>query len=145
MHLDQYITYLMSNPSNSSCVNASDVLQVSHDEVNRFLLASEYTGKDLFDSVRPMLSLQGGTLSVDETILDKPFTQPGTTELVARFWSGKHHRVVQGISLLAMVYTHEGHSVPVNFRVYRHAEGKTARISIVRLSCVSIRTQNGSN
>jgi len=130
MDLDQYIAYLMSNPSNSSCVNASDVLQVSHDQINRFLLASDYTGKDLFDSVRPTLSLQGGTLSVDETILDKPFTQPGTTELVGRFCgaarrSGKHHRVVQGISLLALVYTHQGRSVPVNFRVYRHVEGKS--------------------
>ena len=53
MRLDQYIAYLMSNPANSSCVNASDVLQVSHDEANLLLLASDYTAKDRFDSVLP--------------------------------------------------------------------------------------------
>lgn len=125
MQLDQYIAYLLSTPCPSSCVKASEVLEVSHDEVNRFLLSSEYTGRDLFESVRVGLCLQGGTLTVDDTVLDKPFTRAGTTELVGRFWSGRHHKVVQGINLLVLVYTQQDHSVPVNFRVYRQAEGMT--------------------
>jgi len=126
MDIERYIAYLMSSPEGSSCVQASAVLQTSHDEVNRFLLSGQYTGLDLFLKVRDHIDLHGGVLSVDDTTLDKPYTRTGSTELVGHFWSGKHHRAVKGISLVALVYTMaDGHSVPVNYRVYRQAEGKT--------------------
>lgn len=125
MAIDEYVAYLMSNVSRSSCVKAGQTLQVSHDEVNRFLINAQYTGRDLFESVRDRLDLQGGILSTDDSVLDKPYTQPGTTALVGKFWSGKHHRAVQGIDLLVLIYTHKGHSVPVNFRLYRKEEAKT--------------------
>jgi hypothetical protein len=125
MSVDEYVAYLMSNVSSSSCVKAGKTLQVSHDQVNRFLLNAEYSGRDLFESVQASLDLQGGILSIDDSVLDKPYTQAGTTELVGKFWSGKHHRAVQGIDLLVLIYTHNSHSVPVNFRLYRKEEGKT--------------------
>ena len=104
-----------------SCVKASEVLEVSHDEINRFLLSSRFTGKDLFEAVKQGLCLEGGVLSVDDSVLDKPFTDPATTELVDYFWSGRHHKVVKGISLITLFYTDPpGVGLPVNFRVYRH-------------------------
>jgi Transposase DDE domain len=126
MNLGEYVAYLMSSPSNSSCVKASEVLCVSHDEVNRFLLSGSFTGKDLFKSVCQSINLLGGTLSADDSVLDKPYTKQGTTELVGKFYSGKHHRVVQGINIIVLVYTTvSGYSVPVNFRVYRKSDDKT--------------------
>jgi hypothetical protein len=41
---------------------------ISHDSVNRFLHREAYTPLDLFEEV----NLKGGTLSVDDTVLDKP-------------------------------------------------------------------------
>lgn len=126
MDIEKYIAYLMSSAVGSSCVKASSVLETSHDEVNRFLLSGQYTGLDLFLKVKDHIELHGGVLSVDDTTLDKPYTRPGSTEQVGYFWSGKHHRAVKGISLIALVYTMaDGYSVPVNYRVYRHGDQKT--------------------
>ena len=121
-----YIAYLLSEPRKASCVKASEVLEVSHDEINRFLLSSDFTGKDLFEAVKLGLCLEQGTLSVDDSVLDKPFTDPASTELVGYFWSGRHHKAVKGISLITLFYTDtSGLGFPVNFRIYRHQEGKT--------------------
>lgn len=56
---------LLSSPSRSSCVQAAAVLEVSHDEVNRFLLQGNYTGKDLYEKAVVHLEAEGGTLSGD--------------------------------------------------------------------------------
>lgn len=126
MDIEKYIAYLMSSPTASSCVKASAVLEVSHDEVNRFLLSGNHSGLELFRTVKDHLDLQGGTLSVDDSTLDKPYSQTANTELVGYFWSGKHHKSVKGISLIVLVYTMtNGYSVPVNYRVYRHSDQKT--------------------
>ena len=126
MDIEKYIAYLMSSPTGSSCVKASTVLEVSHDEVNRFLLSGAHSGLELFRVVKDHINLHGGTLSVDDSTLDKPYSQTASTELIGYFWSGKHHKSVKGISLIVLVYTMaNGYSVPVNYRVYRHSEGKT--------------------
>ena len=101
-------------------------MQVSHDEVNRFLANQDFTGKDLFDRVKEVIELQGGVLSIDDTVIDKPYSNPDATELVDYFWSGLHHKSVKGINLIVLVYTDpKGLSMAVNFRVYRHSDGKT--------------------
>jgi hypothetical protein len=126
MDIGTYVAYLMSSPSGSSCVKASNVLSMSHDAVNRFLSSGNFTGKDLFKSVYKSIDLYGGTLSADDSVLDKTYTKQGTTDLVSKFYSGKHHRVVQGINLIVLVYTSKsGYSVPVNFRIYDKTDQQT--------------------
>ncbi len=46
---------------------------------------------DLFDEVKPYLNLIGGTLSGDDTVIDKPHSNPKLTELISYVWSGRHH------------------------------------------------------
>lgn len=108
-------------------MQASEVLSVSHDTVNRFLLSGNYTGRDLFDCIQADINLTGGVLSIDDTVLDKPYTQKGSTALVGHFWSGKHKRAVQGINLIVLVYTPPGSSqgYPVDFRLYDKTARKT--------------------
>jgi hypothetical protein len=68
--------------------------------------------------------LTGGTLNVDDSTLDKPYSRH--MELVCHCWSGKHHRVVQGLNVITLYYTDpQGRSLPVNYRVYDKAEKKT--------------------
>lgn len=99
-------------------------MTVSHDSVNRFLHRESYTGQDLFAEVRSLLNLKGGTLSVDDSVLDKPYSQ--YMAFVGHYWSGKHHAVVKGINLITLYYTDpQGQHQPVNFRVYDKAMGKT--------------------
>lgn len=119
------MSYLLSSPTGSSCVQAAQVLEVSHDEVNRFLLQGNYSGKDLYEKAVVHLVSQGGTLSVDDSVLDKPYSQQETS-LITYLYSGKHHRTVKGIGLITLLYTDiKGVSLPVNFRLYDKSAGKT--------------------
>jgi len=126
MEASEYIAYLLSEAGKSSCVRSSKVLQISHDEVNRFLAGSDFRGKDLFDRAKGALLLSGGVLSVDDTVIDKPYSNPAAAELVGFFWSGLHHKSVKGINLIVLTYTDTaGISLPVNWRVYRYSDHKT--------------------
>jgi hypothetical protein len=119
-----YMGFLMSEPKSANCSRLAEVIGVSHDSVNRFLLREAYEPKDLFNEAKALVNPVGGTLSVDDSVLDKPYSQH--MELVGYFWSGKHHRVVKGVNLITLYYTDvQGRSVPVNYRVYDKAEHKS--------------------
>ncbi len=99
---------------------------LSHDSVNRFLLRERYEPLDLFDEVKPYIKLVGGTLSCDDTVIDKPYSDPSLTELIGYFWSGKHHRIIKGLQLITLYYTDLlGKFIPVNYRIYDKREKKT--------------------
>jgi len=117
----------MAEPKYVSCVRLSEVMaDLSHDSVNRFLLRENYTPRDLFNEVKDHLILDGGIGSVDDSVLDKPYSDPQKTDLMGYFWSGKHKRTVKGINLITLYYTDvTGTSYPVNFRLYDKREGKT--------------------
>ena len=79
---------------------------------------------DLFTESKIGLELKGGTLSVVDSSLDKPYSHH--RDLVGYFGSGKQHGVVKGITLITLYYTAvRGHHRPVNYRIYDKAEGKT--------------------
>jgi hypothetical protein len=126
MEESAYIAYLLSEVGKSSCVRSGKVLQISHDEVNRFLAGGDFNGKDLFDRSKGALQLSGGVLSVDDTVIDKPYSNPDATELIGFFWSGLHHKSVKGINVIVLNYTDPDEvSLPVNWRVYRKRDNKT--------------------
>ena len=122
-----YVLYLLSEPQWVSCVRLAEILEdVSHDSINRFLVREAYTPQDLYAQVSGHITLIGGTLSADDTVIDKPYRDPKLTELVDWFWSGKHKRPVKGLNIITLYYTDiHGCSVPVNYRVVNKAEGRT--------------------
>lgn len=65
-----YTLFLLAEPKYVSCVRLAEILEeVSHDSVNRFLLREQYNPKDLFDEIQEDLVLEGGTLSVDDSVI----------------------------------------------------------------------------
>ena len=97
---------------------------ISHDSANRFLHRENYHPKDLYDEAIKILNPLGGTLSVDDSVLDKPYSY--SAALVGHFWSGKHHKPVKGINLITLCYSDtSGRHMPVNYRIYDKSEGKT--------------------
>ena len=122
--LPMYIAFLLSEPRSVSCLRVGDVLDISHDSVNRFLYRETYSPQDLFEEAKRSLDLVGGVLSVDDSVLDKPYSK--YLAFLGYFWSGKHHAVVQGINLITLYYTDpKGHHFPINFRIYDKSENKT--------------------
>lgn len=108
---------------------------MSHDSVLNFLVREEYSACDLFNGVKPLLILQGGTLSVDDSVWDKPYSNAKLNALIGHHYSGKHGKVVQGINpdmdgqllcLVTLFYTDvKGVRVAVNYRIYLQGEDKT--------------------
>lgn len=122
--LPMYIGFLLSAPNAVSCSRLAAVMNISHDSVGRFLHRESYSPQDLFNEVKPTINLKGGTLSVDDSVLDKPYAH--YIALLGYYWSGKHHAVVKGINLITLYYTDpQGHHQPVNFRVYDKGDKKT--------------------
>ncbi len=122
--LAMYVSFILSTPHSPTCCRLGEVMKISHDSVNRFLLREDYTPRDLFNEVRAELNLTGGTVSVDDSVLDKPYSH--LIAFVGHFWSGKHHGVVKGINLITLYYTDpHGHHQPVNYRIYDKTEHKT--------------------
>ena len=72
------------------------------------------------------MDLAGGTLSVDDSVLEKPYSQEGKVDLVGSFWSSKAGGAVKGLCLVTRLHTDvRGFSCPVNFRLVDKAQGKT--------------------
>lgn len=109
------------------CSRLAEILEnVSHDSVNRFLLRERYEAKDLFNAVKDIINLKGGTLSVDDTVVEKHYSNPECAELIGYFWSGKYHKAIKGLNLITLYYSDDQeNSVPVNYRIYDKKEGKT--------------------
>lgn len=119
-----YISFLLSEPKYPSCSRLAELMNISHDSVNRFLEREDYSPKDLFDQSKLQLDLEGGVVSVDDSVLDKPYANK--MALVRHFWSGKHHRSVKGINLITLYYTDKyGHHLPISYRIYNKADEKT--------------------
>jgi Transposase DDE domain len=118
------VAFRLSEPSAPSGCRLAEVMEISHDRVNRCLEREAYTPEELFTEVKAGLNVKGGTLSVDDSVLDKPYRQH--MALVGYDGSGKPHRVVKGINLITVYYTDvHGHHQPVNDRLYDKADGKT--------------------
>src|SRR5205823_13960514 len=126
--VEHYTAFLLAESRGAGCVRLAEVAggAFAHDAANRFLERDAFSGRDLFEEARPLMDLEGGTLSVDDTVLDKPYSQEGKAELVGYFWSGKHGGAVKGVCLVTLLHTDgKGVCLPVNFRVVDKVEAKT--------------------
>jgi hypothetical protein len=122
--LFKYVGFLLIEPSSVSCRKLGEILDISHDSVNRFLMREDYSARDLFNEVKDTINLKGGIVSVDDTVIDKPYSKH--VAYLGFFWSGKHHKSVKGVNLITLYYTDiEGRHVPINFRIYDKDENKT--------------------
>jgi hypothetical protein len=132
---NDYIEFLLAAQSAFGCVEASKsqpqhLHSVAHDAYTRLLTRRPLDPEALWNEAQTVggsTLFEGGMLVLDDTTLDKPYAQ--TIELVSRHWSGKHHRVVWGINLLSLVWTHLADTantantadtavIPLDFRVY---------------------------
>jgi hypothetical protein len=125
--LEHYTLFLLSEPKHGGCSRLAEILgDVSHDSINRFLLRERYSPQDLFNIVKSIINLQGGIISVDDTVVEKLYSNPKCAELIGYFWSGKYHKSIKGLNLITIDHSDiEGNAVPINYRIYDNKEGKT--------------------
>jgi len=120
-----YINFLIAAQRSFSAVEAAKTHPAAgdgpaHDAYTRLLQRAQGGGEALWQEVEPLVQRSRGMLIVDDTTLDKPYA--AQMALVTRHWSGKHHRVVQGINLISLVWTDGQCRLPCDYRVYHKAQ-----------------------
>jgi hypothetical protein len=109
--LDLYTDYLLSSFGQTSATGLSNLVEgvVSHDKITRFLSNSNFTSKDIWLSVKPLVrehQTEDGCLIFDDTIIEKLYTDEN--DLICWHWDHGKGRNIKGINLLtAFYYTHK--------------------------------------
>lgn len=116
-----YINFLIAASTVYSCTEAarcysSLVNAPSHDCFTRLLQNQSSDTESLWDEVRKFVPPKEGYMIVDDTVLDKPYSEK--MGFVRYQWSGKHHRTVKGIGLVTLVWTDGTTVIPIDFRIY---------------------------
>jgi putative transposase len=116
-----YIHFLIAAQKVFTCTEAArsapeNLDPPAHDAFTRLLTREPPDTEALWEEARMLVEPEQGLLVLDDTTLDKPYSKK--MELVHRHWSGKHHRVVNGINLCTLLWSEAGALVPTDFRVY---------------------------
>jgi putative transposase len=123
-----YIQFLIAAQRVYTCTEAGRcAATASHDAFTRLLARLPPDTAALWREVEPLVQKATGLLVVDDTTLDKPHAQK--MGLVTRHWSGKHHRVVQGINLTTLLWTDGAASLPCDCRLYEPAQDKKEQVT----------------
>ena len=115
-----YIQFLLAATTAFSCVEAAKTDGApdnppAHDAYTRLLTRQPPDTEALWQETQPFVHEHSGLLVADDSTLDKPHAKH--MALVHRHWSGKHKRVVDGISLLTLLWSDGGAKLPVDCRL----------------------------
>ena len=140
---EDYIDFLIATPKAASGVEAARVQpardrQPAHDAFTRLLHRLEPDPVALWTEARPQVDLADGILVIDDSTLDEPYAT--SIDLVGRHWSGKHHAVVQGISLVTLLWADGDRHIPCDYRIYHEPSDELTKDDHLR---AMIRTAHG--
>lgn len=123
-----YCQFLICAQNNFTATEFSThVSDTAHDSITRFLATTKLTPKALWEYAAPFVTLKGGVLILDDTVLDHPYGK--TIGLSQWQYSGTHHDVAFGIGVETLLWStssklHE--HIPTDFRIYHPTDdGKT--------------------
>lgn len=124
-----YIHFLIASVDVFTCTEAAKCQPLrennpSHDAFTRLLQRQPPDTDALWNEVNSIVQPENGFLIADDTLLDKPYAKK--MDLVYHQWSGKQHRIVNGINVCTLLWTNGSAMIPVDFRIYDiKSDGKT--------------------
>jgi hypothetical protein len=118
--LDLYTDYLQVTLGLATATGLSRLVdnQVSHDQVTRMLANSNYTSKDLWLNVKPLVrqhETEDACLIFDDSILHKPHTDEN--DIVCWHYDHTQGRSVKGINLLTSFYHTKSQDLPLRIPI----------------------------
>lgn len=124
---DLYCTFLRVTSERYSALSLSEVspLELSHDNISRWLEQKKCQPKDIWESVAKQVVGTKGIIIADETVLNKSRSEK--IGLVRWQYSGTEHDVIKGIGMLNFLWVNDENEVrPMDVRIYEPKEdGKT--------------------
>jgi len=134
--LDLYTDYLLSSFGQTSATGLSHLVDgaVKHDTFTRFLSNSNFTSKNLWVSVKPLIrehQSEDACLIFDDSIIDKAFTDEN--DLICWHWDHSKQRNIKGINLLSAFYhTQSGKNEPLRIPIGFETIKKTIRFCDIK-------------
>lgn len=125
-----YSQFLIATQGKHSAVFLSELLEnkPAHDAFTRWLTRARLQPHILWEYAEPLVDKTTGYLIFDDTELDKWYARH--MDLVQRQYSGTHHRIVQGIGVVSLLWNgsndpDKAEHITTDFRVYApHYDGK---------------------
>ena len=127
--IDLYVDFLIASQKQYSGAELSKVAPepMAHDAVSRWLSTQKLTPKLLWQESQHLVERQRGYIVLDDCVFDKPYARK--MALARKQYSGKHHRVVNGIDAVNLLWTDGGDNprlIPIDYRIYDPSrDGKT--------------------
>lgn len=123
--LDLYTDYLMSSTALVTATGLSGIMdnQISHDKITRFLSNEDFSSKELWKKVKPVvrkLESEEGVLIFDDSIEEKLYSDEN--ELICWHWDHSLGRYVKGINQLTLIYHVKGVTIPISLDFFRKTE-----------------------
>ncbi len=123
--LELYTDYLISSTSYTTSTGLSNVLEgaISHDKITRSLSQEQFTQKDLWKLVKPIvrkIESSDGVIIIDDSIEEKPYTDEN--EIVCWHYDHSQGRSIKGMNFITALYYSKGLSIPVNFQIIEKTE-----------------------
>ncbi len=120
--LDLYSDYLFSSFSYTTATGLSSLLdnQISHDQITRFLSAREYSSRDLWALVKPVvreIEADDGCLLFDDTINEKAYTDEN--DIIAWHFDHSKGRNIKGVNILSTIYYSNNYTIPISFEIVK--------------------------
>ena len=119
--LDIYSDYLICQNKYATATGLSDMLSgdISHDKITRYLNSADLGSKDLWKYNKPEIRKHerpvGGTLILDDSIEEKPFTDEN--EIVAWHHSHAKGRHIKGINILSCLVSYNDVVLPFGYEI----------------------------
>ena len=131
------LRYFTNVTSGSAMADAFD--SVSHDRLTRRLQGS-WSGHTLLDlALRALFTVAGGYLSVDDTVVAKPYAR--LLGEAAWVWSHQDRKVLFGVSGVLLVWTDGQSRMPLAFRVWQKGGAAKYDLALELLSYARNRLQ----
>lgn len=116
--IDLYSDYLIVNQGQATATGLSSLLdnEIKHDTITRHLSSRDYTSKDLWQQVKPLVKKTvstDGLLILDDTLENKPYMDEN--ELFCWHYDHCSGRSIKGINQLTALYYSKQVSVPVAY------------------------------
>jgi energy-converting hydrogenase A subunit M len=128
-----YLMALLYFSNVTTCSALADAFDsVSHDRLTR-MLQGTWSGHTLLDlALRLLFTVAGGYLSVDDTVVAKPYAR--LLGEAAWVWSNKDRKVLFGVSVVLLVWTEGQVRIPLAFRVWHKGGASKYDLALELLS-----------
>lgn len=122
---EMYTDFLIASLRLTSAVGLSEMTEgrISHDKVSRLLRNEEFSSKDLWEYVKPIInkikSIEG-LLIFDDSIEKKPYTDEN--DIIAWHYDHTTEKNVKGINFITGLYYSSKMSIPVCYELIKKTE-----------------------